>query len=152
VGLAMWILIAATLFSVVFTSAGARSLVIEIVQGFTVNRWVIIIGLQVILFIFGMFMDDFAVVTICAPIFISIVMALGFNPLWFAIIFILNMQFAYLSPPFGWSLLLMKGITPPSVTMKDLWKSVPPFLVLQLVTLILTMVFPQLALYLPSKM
>ncbi len=111
IGMVMWILVSATLFSVVYTSAGAQSLVMELISGLEVNRWLIIFGMQLLLLLFGMFMDDFAVVTICAPIFLPIVTALGFDPLWFAIVFILNMQLAYMSPPFGWSLILMKGIT-----------------------------------------
>lgn len=152
IGMVMWILVSATLFSVVYTTAGAQSLVMELINGLDVNRWLIILGMQALLLLFGMFMDDFAVVTICAPIFLPIVTALGFDPLWFAIVFILNMQLAYMSPPFGWSLILMKGITDDSVTMKDLWYSTPPFLILQLITLLLVMAFPQIALYLPGIM
>jgi TRAP-type mannitol/chloroaromatic compound transport system permease large subunit len=151
-GMALWILVSATLFGIVYTSAGAQTLVVEVIEGLTVNRWVIMIGMQVILIIFGMFMDDFAVVTICAPIFMPIVKTLGFDPLWFSIVFILNMQVAYLTPPFGWSLLLMKGIAPPTVTIRDIWQSVPPFVLMQLLTLILVMVFPSIALWLPNKM
>jgi TRAP-type mannitol/chloroaromatic compound transport system permease large subunit len=76
---------------------------------------------------------------------------LGFDPLWFALVFILNMQVAYLSPPFGWALILMKGVAPPEVTTRDIWTAVPPFAVIQLLVLVATMVFPQLALWLPSK-
>ncbi|MEJ2023988.1 MAG: TRAP transporter large permease subunit, partial [Deltaproteobacteria bacterium] len=101
-GMALWILVAATLFGVVYTVAGAQDMVMELVQGLNVSRWFILLTMQVILLIFGMFMDDYAVLTICAPIFIPIAVFLGFDPTWFAIIFILNMQVAYLSPPFGW--------------------------------------------------
>lgn len=151
-GMALWIIVSATLFGIVYTSAGAQTLVMEIVEGLTVNPWVIVIGMQIILLIFGMFMDDFAVVTICAPIFMPIVKMLGFDPMWFSIVFILNMQVAYLTPPFGWSLLLMKGIAPPSVSIRDIWRSVPPFVVMQLMTLVLVMIFPSVALWLPNRM
>jgi TRAP-type C4-dicarboxylate transport system permease large subunit len=105
----------------------------EIIEGLTVNRWLILVNMQLILLVFGMFMDDYAVLTICAPIFIPIAVMLGFDPTWFAIIFILNMQVAYLTPPFGWALII------------------PPFVAIQLLVLILTMLFPQLALWLPDK-
>jgi TRAP-type mannitol/chloroaromatic compound transport system permease large subunit len=108
--------------------------------------------MQVILLVFGMFMDDYAVLTICAPIFIPIAVVLGFDPIWFAIIFILNMQVAYLTPPFGWALILMKGVAPPEVHTKDIWRSIPPFVAIQLIVLLLAMLFPQLALWLPEKM
>ncbi len=150
--MALWILVAATLFGVFYTSAGAHEFVLGIVQGLPVNRWVILIGMQVVLLIFGCFMDDYAIVTICAPIFMPIAISLGFDPIWFCIVFILNMQIAYLTPPFGWALFLMRGITPPEVTTTDIWRSVPPFIAIQLVILVLVMVFPQIALWLPGKM
>jgi tripartite ATP-independent transporter DctM subunit len=150
--MALWILVAATLFGVFYTSAGAQSFVLGIVQDLPVNRWLILAGMQVILLILGCFMDDYAIVTICCPIFMPIVVSLGFDPIWFGIVFILNMQVAYLTPPFGWALFLMKGIAPPGITTTDIWRSVPPFVSLQLLVLILVMVFPQLALWLPGKM
>lgn len=151
-GMALWILVAATLFGVVYTMAGAQSLVMEIVESLQVNRWIILVAMQIILLIFGAFMDDYAVITICAPIFLPIARHLGFDPIWFSIIFILNMQAAYLTPPFGWALILMKGVAPPEIHTKDIWRSIPPFVAIQLFVLILTMLFPQLALWLPDKM
>ncbi len=151
-GMALWILVAATIFGVVYTMAGAQSLVMEIVQSLQVNRWFILIAMQVILLIFGAFMDDYAVITICAPIFLPIARHLGFDPIWFSIVFILNMQAAYLTPPFGWALILMKGVAPPEIHTKDIWRSIPPFVAMQLLVLILTMLFPQLVLWLPDKM
>ena len=151
-GMALWILVTASLFGVVYTSAGAQEMVMELVEELTVNRWLILAVMQVILLIFGMFMDDYAVLTICAPIFIPIAVLLGFDPIWFSIIFILNMQVAYLTPPFGWALILMKGVAPPEVHTKDIWRSIPPFVAIQLLVLLLTMLFPQLALWLPEKM
>ncbi len=151
-GMALWILIAASLFGVVYTMAGAQSLVMEMVQSVQVNRWIILAAMQVILLIFGAFMDDYAIITICAPIFIPIARYLGFDPIWFSIIFILNMQVAYLTPPFGWALILMKGVAPPEISTQEIWRSIPPFVAIQLLMLILTMIFPQLALWLPNKM
>jgi tripartite ATP-independent transporter DctM subunit len=151
-GMALWILVAATLFGVVYTSAGAQDMVMEIVEQVPVNRWLILAAMQIILLIFGMFMDDYAVLTICAPIFMPIAIYLGFNPVWFSIVFILNMQVAYLTPPFGWALILMRGVAPPEIHTQDIWRSIPPFVAIQLLVLILTMLFPQLALWLPEKM
>ncbi len=151
-GMVLWILVAATLFGVVYTSAGAQEMLMEFIQNLEINRWLILLTMQIILLIFGMFMDDYALLTICAPIFIPIAVFLGFDATWFAIIFILNMQVAYLTPPFGWALILMKGVAPPEVTTKDIWRSVPPFVAIQLFVLFLTMLFPQLALWLPENM
>lgn len=151
-GMALWILVAATLFGQVYTSGGAQGMVMGIVGGLEVNRWFILIGMQLLLLIFGMFMDDFAVIIICAPIFMPIAISLGFDPIWFGIVFILNMQMAYMTPPFGWCLILMKGIAPPEVTTTDIWRSVPPFVAMQLLVLVMVMLLPQLALWLPGKM
>jgi len=151
-GMALWILVTATLFGVVYTSAGAQDMVMEIIQGLEINRWLILAVMQVILLVFGMFMDDYAVLTICAPIMLPIAVFLEFNPIWFSIIFILNMQVAYLTPPFGWALILMKGVAPPEIHTTDIWRSIPPFVAIQLLVLLLTMLFPQLALWLPEKM
>jgi len=151
-GMALWILVAATLFGQVYTSAGAQGMLMGIVEGLEVNRWFILIGMQIILLIFGMFMDDFAIIIICAPIFMPIAISLGFDPIWFAIVFILNMQMAYMTPPFGWCLILMKGIAPPEITTGDIWRSVPPFVGMQLLVLVIVMVFPMLAMWLPGKM
>ena len=151
-GMVLWILVAATLFGIFYTTAGAQSLVMDIVKNLEVNRWLILMAMQIILLISGMFMDDYAVVTICAPIFLPIAKFLGFDPIWFSVVFLLNMQVAYLTPPFGWALILMKGVAPPEVTTKDIWQSVPPFVGIQLIVLILTMIFSQLALWLPGMM
>jgi TRAP-type C4-dicarboxylate transport system permease large subunit len=126
-------------------------MLMEVVQKIPMNRWGILLAMQFILLVFGMFMDDYAVLTICAPIFVPIAVMLGFDPTWFAIIFILNMQVAYLTPPFGWALILMRGVAPEEVHTKDIWRSVPPFVAIQLLVLLLTMLFPQLALWLPNK-
>jgi tripartite ATP-independent transporter DctM subunit len=151
-GMALWILVAATLFGVVYNSAGAQDFLLELVEKVPVNRWLILGAMQVILLIFGAFMDDYAVVTICAPIFVPIATSLGFDPIWFSIIFILNMQVAYLTPPFGWALILLRGVAPPGISTRDIWQSIPPFVAVQLLVLVLTMIFPQLALWLPGKM
>lgn len=150
-GMALWILIPATLFGVFYASAGAQDMIMEFIESLEVNRYMVLICMQLVLLLFGMFMDDYAVVTICAPIMIPIARMLGFDPIWFSILFILNMQVAYLTPPFGWALIMMKGVAPADVSTRDIWRSVPPFVVIQLVVLILVMIFPQMAVWLPNK-
>jgi tripartite ATP-independent transporter DctM subunit len=150
-GMALWILIPATLFGVFYASAGAQDMIMEFIESLEVNRYVVLICMQFVLLLFGMFMDDYAVVTICAPIMIPIARMLGFDPIWFSILFILNMQVAYLTPPFGWALIMMKGVAPAGVDTRDIWRSVPPFVLIQLLVLILVMLFPQIATWLPNK-
>jgi tripartite ATP-independent transporter DctM subunit len=149
-GMALWILIPATLFGVFYASAGAQDMIMAFIEGLEVNRYVVLICMQLVLVLFGMFMDDYAVVTICAPIMLPIAKLLGFDPIWFSILFILNMQMAYLTPPFGWALIMMKGVAPPEVTTRDIWRSVPPFVLIQLLVLLMVMVFPVLATWLPN--
>ena len=151
-GMVLWILITATLFGNVYATAGAQGMVEGLIMGLEVNRWVILIGIQVLLLIFGMFMDDFAIIILFAPIFMPLAISLGFDPIWFAIIFLLNMQVAYMTPPFGWCLIMMKGIAPPGISTADIWRSVPPFIGMQLLVLVITMLFPVLATWLPGIM
>jgi len=149
-GMALWILIPATLFGVFYATAGAQDMIMEFIGSLEVSRYLVLVSMQVILLIFGMFMDDYAVVTICAPIMLPIARMLGFDPIWFSILFILNMQMAYLTPPFGWALIMMKGVAPDGVTTEDIWRSVPPFVLIQLFVLILVMIFPKIATWLPT--
>lgn len=150
-GMVLWILISANLFRVLFTMAGAQGMLIDLVAGLGVNRWLILICMQIILLMFGTILDDFAIVVICSPIFFPIAVSLGFDPLWFAIVFILNMQMALLTPPFGWALIMMRGLAPRGVSTREIWASTPPFLVIQILVLILTMIFPVIAVWLPGK-
>jgi tripartite ATP-independent transporter DctM subunit len=150
-GMALWILIPATLFGVFYSSAGAQDMIMSFIENLEVSRWIVLICMMMVLMVFGMFMDDYAVVTICAPIMLPIAKLLGFDPIWFSVIFILNMQMAYLSPPFGWALIMMKGVAPPEVSTQDIWRSVPPFMLIQLLVLIAVLCFPGLATWLPNK-
>ena len=151
-GMIMWILAAAACFNAVYIGLGGQRLIIEIISGLGVNPWAILIGMQLSLFFFGMIMDDYAIVMLCGPIFTPIIITLGFDPHWFGILFILNMQMAYLTPPFGYNLFLMKGIVPKGITMGDIYRSIIPFVTIQALGLVLVMIFPQLALWLPGTM
>jgi len=148
----MWIVAAATAFNSLYVAVGARELVTNLILGLEVNRWFILIGMQLTLFFLGMIMDDYAIVMLAAPIYVPIIKILGFDPLWFGILFILNMQMAYLTPPYGFNLFYLKGIVPKGVTMGDIYRSIVPFVAMQGIGLALVMIFPQLALFLPSKM
>jgi len=148
----MWIMIAANLFRVFFTSVGAQNLILDIVVALPVSPWVVLIGMQVILIILGMFMDDFATVVIAAPVFCPIAISLGFDPIWFAMVFIINMEIAYLTPPFGWALIMVRGVAPAElgINTAQVWRSAPPFIAMQLFVWILVMLFPSLSLWLPG--
>jgi len=100
----------------------------------------------------GMFFDPTGIVMLTTPIFFPVVRELGFDPIWFGILFVVNMEMGFLTPPFGFNLFYMKGVVPPGVTMGDIYKSIIPFVILQAIGLIIIMIFPQIATWLPSVM
>jgi tripartite ATP-independent transporter DctM subunit len=151
-GMVMWILLGASVFNSLYRAVGAQDLVMGLVARLDLSPWGILILMQLSLFILGMLMDDFAIVMLCVPIYVPIVKALGFNSLWFAMLFMVNMQMAYLTPPYGFNLFYMKSIVPDGVTMGDIYRSVLPFIALQMLGLLLLMRFPQLALWLPAAL
>ena len=149
----MWIVFGATCFGTVYTGLGAVELIKQSISTLPLGPWGILIIIQLSYFILGCFLDDMAILLICLPIYIPVITALGFDSLWFGILFIVNMQMAYLTPPFGYNLFYMKGITPiaaPGTTMGDIYRSVWPFVIVQGIALALVMLFPQLALWLPN--
>jgi tripartite ATP-independent transporter DctM subunit len=150
VGMALWVLLGASQFNSLYRAVGAQSLIINLVGELGMTPWAILILMQVSLFVLGMLMDDFAVVMLCVPIYVPIIKVLGFNSLWFAMLFMVQMQMAYLTPPYGFNLFYLKSIVPKEITMGDLYRSVVPFVCLQMIGLILIMIFPQLALWLPT--
>ncbi|MBA7651280.1 hypothetical protein ES703_59097 [subsurface metagenome] len=97
-------------------------------------------------------MDDWAIIVLTTPLYVPIITAIGFSKLWFGILLIVNIQIAYLTPPFGFVLFWLKGIVPPDVTMADIYRSTFPFVILQLIGLTLIIIFPQIGLWLPSTM
>jgi len=150
IGMVMWILLGGALFNSLYRAMGAQNLVMDLVASLGLGPWMVLIMMQLSLFFLGMLMDDFAVVMLCTPIYVPIIKTLGFNSLWFAMLFMVNMQMAYLTPPYGFNLFYMKSITPPEITMGDIYRSILPFVGLQIIALVLIMIFPQLALWLPS--
>ena len=150
-GMVMWVVLGASVFSRVFFAIGGADLLLGLLD-MEINRWVVIIAMQISLIFLGMVMDDVAILMIAGPIYTPIVLALGFNPLWFGILFIINLQIAYLSPPFGYALFYMRGVAPESITMGQIYRSIIPFIILQIIGLGLVMVFPMLATWLPSMM
>ncbi len=108
--------------------------------------------MQIILFFMGTFMDTFSIMMITIPIFMPIVNALGFDPLWFTTIMLLNMEMATTSPPFGLSLFVMKGVAPPDTTMGDVYRAALPFLGCDLLVMMLMLAFPPVVLWLPGMM
>jgi tripartite ATP-independent transporter DctM subunit len=146
-GMIMWIMVGIGCFNSFFMSMGGIRLLDGLIVG--VNPWAVLIGMQLSLFILGMFLDDYAIIMIATPIYAPVIVSLGFDPLWFGILFIMNMQMAVLTPPYGFATFYMRGLTSKEIPMSDIWRAVIPFVGLQGIGLILVMAFPQLALWLP---
>ncbi len=149
-GMLMWITIAAVFFSKIYVGLGAGQIVGELIEDFDLSPIWVIIAMLATYFVLGMFLDDFAIVFITVPLFVPIVRDLGYDTTWFAVLFILSMQSAYLTPPFGYNLFYMRSVAPPEITIGDIYKAALPFVVLQIIGLALVVAFPQIALWLPS--
>ena len=151
-GMVFWILLGINFFNSIYVALGAKRLIGGFILSMNVSPLTVIAVMMVFILIMGMMMDDYAILLICAPIFVPIVKDLGFDPIWYGILFIMNIQIAFCTPPYGFSLFLMRKLLPPDLTMMDMYRSVWPFVCIQVVTLILVMLFPQIALWLPDQM
>ena len=147
----IWIVFAASAFTALYTVTGASLLVRGLITGIG-DPWMVIITMQLILLVLGMFFDPTGIVLLTAPLFFPIVTSLGFDPLWFAILFVINMELAFLTPPFGFNLFYMKAVVPKDVTMVGIYKSSTPFVLLMILGLGLCMTFPAIITWLPGLM
>ena len=147
-----WIYYAALTFTALYAATGAADLVTELLTSVPGGRWGTIIAMQLIFLVLGCFLDPTGIIMICLPLFGPIVVSLGFDLIWFGVLFVVNMEMAYLTPPFGFNLFYMRGVAPRNVTMVDIYRSVTPFVLLQAVGLALVMIFPSIVTWLPSLM
>jgi tripartite ATP-independent transporter DctM subunit len=147
----MWVMMAALAFAAVFDGLGAvRAIESLFLQDLGMTPWQVLILMQISFVIMGIFLDDTAMLIIVAPLYIPIINALGFSPVWFGILYTITCQIAYLTPPFGYNLFLMRAMSPPDFKIRDIYISVIPFVALMFLTLMLIMVFPEIALWLPN--
>ncbi|MDI6726847.1 MAG: TRAP transporter large permease subunit, partial [Smithellaceae bacterium] len=146
----IWILIGAYAFTAVYTGTGAHELMEHILLSIPGGKYAILSAMMLVFFLLGCILDPAGIIMICTPVFVPVIKSLGFDPLWFGILFIMNMEMGYLTPPFGFNLFYMKAVAPPSVTMVDIYKSIVPFVLLQALGLIIVIIFPEIALWLPK--
>ncbi len=147
----MWIVLAAMAFGAVFDGLGAGDALLELfVTNWEMSPWLVLIMMQLSFLVMGTFMDDTAMLLIVAPVYIPMVQQLGFNPIWFGILYTVTCQIAYITPPFGYNLFLMRALAPPQVTLSDIYQSIVPFLLIMIIGLAILMAFPQIALWLPN--
>ena len=155
-----FIFIGATAFSYVFRSLGGDDLVIEFVENTGFGAWGILFVLMGIVFLLGFFFDWIEITLIVLPVFAPIIALLDFGDhvakidlvYWFAILIAVNLQTSFLTPPFGFALFYMKGVAPPEVKIQQIYIGIIPYVLLQLIGLSLVMAFPEIALWLPSKL
>jgi len=148
--MAMWMYVGSTTFTTVCYTIGAPEMVKGILMSIPGGKWGVMISIQIVWMILGCLLDPWGIIMITGPIFIPVVQSLGFDLIWFGVVFILNMEMAYLTPPFGFNLFYLKGVAPPDIKMRDIIHSIWPFFFCQLACLILAIVFPQLVLWLPG--
>ena len=147
----MWIILAALAFGAVFDGLGAVKAIENLfTDRLGLNPWVILILMQLSFILMGTFLDDTAMLVIVAPLYVPLVGALGFDLIWYGILYTITCQIAYMTPPFGYNLFLMRAMAPPEISIQDIYRSIGPFVLVMFGALILVMVFPQLALWLPD--
>jgi tripartite ATP-independent transporter DctM subunit len=149
-GFMMWILFAAQAFASVYMGLGAASMVISLVEKYEVGWWTMLIAIQVVWFLLGCVIDAWSILMITLPILLPILPIYGFDPLWLGVLYAVNTQTGYLTPPFGTMLFMIKGIAPKEITMNDIYRSITPFVTTQLVCLALCIIFPKIVTWLPD--
>lgn len=147
----MWIILAALCFGAVFDGLGAvKAIEYMFLDKWGLTPWEVLILMQLSYILMGMFLDDTAMLVIVAPLYIPLIIKLGFNPIWYGVLYTITCQIAYMTPPFGYNLFLMKAMAPPEVTLRDIYHSIIPFVLIMVFALLLVMIFPQIALWLPE--
>lgn len=149
----MWIILAALAFGAVFDGLRAVDFVRALfIEDLGLNRWHILILMQISFIVMGTFMDDTAMLVIVAPLYVPIVAMLEFNLIWYGVLYTITCQIAYMTPPFGYNLFLMRAMAPPEVSLMDIYRSIVPFVAVMIFGLALVMAFPQIALWLPENL
>ena len=148
----MWIILAALCFGAVFDGLGA----VKVIEALFIEHWqlsplAVLLMMQLSYLVMGMFLDDTAMLVIVAPLYVPLAVALGFDPIWYGVLYTITCQVAYMTPPFGYNLFLMRAMAPPEISLLDIYKSITPFVLLMCLALILVMAFPQIALWLPQR-
>ncbi|MEM9277315.1 MAG: TRAP transporter large permease subunit [Pseudomonadota bacterium] len=147
----MWIILAALGFGAVFDGLGAvRAIDNLFTDQLGLDPWMILILMQLSFILMGTFLDDTAMLVIVAPLYVPLVKVLGFDLIWYGVLYTITTQIAYMTPPFGYNLFLMRAMAPPEISLKDIYISILPFVGVMVMALILIMVFPQIALWLPE--
>jgi tripartite ATP-independent transporter DctM subunit len=146
----LWLILAALAFGAVFDGLGAaRALENFFIGELQMEPWMILTMMMATFIVLGVFLDDTAMLVIVAPLYIPLVKILGYDLVWFGVLYTITCQIAYITPPFGYNLFLMRALAPKEVTLVDIYRSIWPFVIMMVGVIVLVGIFPQLALWLP---
>src|SRR5262245_55943937 len=151
-GIILFIIIGATTFSQILAFSGATDGLVRLVQGAELSPWAVLIGMMLILLLLGCFIDQVSMMLITLPFFMPLVRHFGFDPLWFGVMFLICMQLGLLTPPFGMLLFTMRGVAPKEITMTQIFRAVTPYVLFGLLMLVLVLLVPGLATWLPAAL
>jgi tripartite ATP-independent transporter DctM subunit len=146
-GTVIWLTFGASALIGVYGLIGGTRFVARLIEGLPLAPLMIVVLMMLIIMVLGCIMDWIGICLLTMPIFVPVIVKLGFDPIWFGVLFCINVQIAYLTPPFGPAAFFLKGVAPPEVTLQDIFVGVLPFIGLQLVALLLVLFFPQIALW-----
>ncbi|HSN69966.1 MAG TPA: TRAP transporter large permease subunit, partial [Steroidobacteraceae bacterium] len=147
----MWVILAALCFGAVFDGLGAvKAIEFLFLEKWGLTPWEVLILMQLTYLVMGTFLDDTAMLVIVAPLYVPLVIELGFDPIWYGVLYTITCQIAYMTPPFGYNLFLMRAMAPPEITLGDIYRSIIPFVLVMITGLAIVMAFPQIALWLPE--
>ena len=147
----MWIILAALCFGAVFDGIGAVKAIESLfIERWELTPWGVLIMMQLSYILMGMFLDDTAMLVIVAPLYVPLIIALGFDPIWYGILYTITCQIAYMTPPFGYNLFLMRAMAPKEISLADIYRSIIPFVLVMCFGLAIVMLFPEIATWLPD--
>ena len=147
----LWIILAALAFGAIFDGIGAVKAIESLfITNWDLTPWEVLIMMQLSYILMGMFLDDTAMLVIVAPLYVPLIISLGFDPIWYGVLYTITCQIAYMTPPFGYNLFLMRAMAPKEITIVDIYRSIIPFVLVMTFGLMIVIVFPQVALWLPN--
>ncbi|UOA16511.1 TRAP transporter large permease [Sulfitobacter dubius] len=147
----LWITLGAKAFISVFVATGGADSVLNFVESLDSSRYVVLLAMLLVLIFLGLFLDEIGIILLCVPVFVPIIKTLGFDPLWFGVLFMVTAQMAYITPPFGYTLFYLKGVLPDGIGIGQVYRGVIPFFLIQVVVLILFVAFPEIVTWLPEQ-
>ncbi|MBX3608738.1 MAG: TRAP transporter large permease subunit [Hydrogenophaga sp.] len=148
----LWITLGAKAYVAIFTGLGGADTLLNFIQGLDVNRWVVLAAMMLLLVFLGTVLDELGIILLTVPVFLPIVRLLGFDEIWFGVLYAITIQMGYISPPFGYTLFYIKGTLPARIHMGQVYRGVLPFFLLQFIGLLICAALPDLITYLPRLM